>query len=193
MLNIALYGEVDKRPLVYGLFKLLQHFGDVLFVTDECHYKRLLEDRTESGYFQNITVCVSPDVTPDTVFDFIKRVPEEFDAIIWDTKEYIPDNLTVTFACESYRDAFIDDDILDCFPEPKSIVKFMYDKKKDTDIHNIRMTVDIFRYVEKVEAFKMLDAFKFKEISTIFEKELSTHLGVDSKAIRKLLEKGWEA
>ena len=66
---ISVIGETDKRPFMYTLLRICQYMGDVLLVSDDRHYKRLIEEPEEdvevyAGHFQNTFIVVT-DKTPD--------------------------------------------------------------------------------------------------------------------------------
>ena len=44
---ISVIGETDKRPFMYTLLRICQYMGDVLLVSDDRHYKRLIEEPEE--------------------------------------------------------------------------------------------------------------------------------------------------
>lgn len=189
VLNIGLYGDTDKRPIVFALLKLLQDIGTVLFVTRERHYSRLI-DKEEFGYFQNILICTS-DVSPDYVFDYIEVNPESFDFILFDISTYIPDDLDLVVTCTSYRDELLVDEMALDLPEPLVQIKLMFDGKRDKDYYNIKPTAALYKYIELVESYKILPPFRFRDISIFIEKEIGSRIDLDSKTIQKILAKEW--
>lgn len=188
-MNIALYGECDKRAIVFGLFKILQDFGSVMFITQERHYKRLINSY-EYGSFQDVFICVT-DESPDNIFRVLHKNPNEFDYIIWDTNDWIPDDIDLTYVCSCYVDEFALDEVSEMYPNP-FYVKFMFDGKRDTGVHNVKISVSLIKYIELAEAYKILDKYNFPELSKVFEDSLSERLGVKPKIIKGILGKEWE-
>lgn len=189
MINIGLYGPCDKRAIVFGLFKLLQDFGAVLFITKERHYRRLIDDR-EFGYFQNVLIC-SSDETPDTIFTELNMNPETFDFVIWDTTDNVPDKLDISFICSCYRDELLFDDIVGLYDNPVT-VKFLFDSKREKSSYNVAISTALFKYLELTEAYKVLKPFTFGDISKIFETELAPMLDIRPKTVKGILRKGWQ-
>lgn len=187
--HILLYGKVDKRPIVLGLIKLLQGFGDVLFITREHHYYRLTAEKEEIGYLQNVIISTVPE-TPDTVFDILEESPDAFDFIIWDCDEYLPSvDPSITYALYSYDDEFLDDDTYDLLTDPIR-VKLKYDGKAAKGDYNININLNLVKYVELAESYGLLPPFKFKDISKLFSDTLAEMLDVTPKNIVKYLESG---
>lgn len=188
-INIAIYGSTDKRPIVFGLFKLLQNLGSVLFVTRERHYSRLI-DKEELGYFQNVLIC-STDVSPDCVFDYMKVNPKSFDFILFDIDTCIPKDIDLTITCTSYQDELLTDDLLYELPEPIVHMKMMFDSKREKDSYNVRPSGALYKYIEIVESLKILPPFTFRDISGLLEQEIGPRVSLDPKTVRKTLEKEW--
>ena len=44
---LSVIGDTDKRPIMYTLLKVCQYLGDVLLVTNDRHYARLIEQPEE--------------------------------------------------------------------------------------------------------------------------------------------------
>lgn len=187
-MNIVLYGQVDKRPLVLSLIKLLQDFGSVAFITPEYHYRRLI-DGSDNGYFQNTLVCSSTD-SPLEIFTNLNISPNAFDFVIWDSYEYLPDDIDMAFACSGYLDEFIFDQFLTTYPQAVE-VKFNYDNKIDKEVSNIKVTPQMLQYVEMAESLKILPPIKDRSIIKLFETCLASHLDINPKSVAKLLAKQW--
>lgn len=87
---LSIIGETDKRPVIYSLLKVCQYLGDVLLVTNNRHYTRLIEEREEdleviAGHFQNIFIVVT-DKTPDEASQAIGYTSDDYEFIIYDNK-----------------------------------------------------------------------------------------------------------
>lgn len=87
---LSVVGDTDKRPIMYTLLKVCQYLGDVLLVTNDRHYARLIEEPEEdveiiAGHFQDIFIVVT-DKTPDETSQAVGYVPEDYEFIIYDNK-----------------------------------------------------------------------------------------------------------
>lgn len=87
---LSVIGDTDKRPIMYTLLKVCQYLGDVLLVTNDRHYARLIEQPEEdvevtAGHFQNIFIVVT-DKTPDEASQAVGYVAEDYEFIIYDNK-----------------------------------------------------------------------------------------------------------
>ena len=78
---ISVFGECDKRPVVYALLKILQEFGDVLYISNESHALRLSDTRQSLGHYQNIMVAYTEEGFDD-FFDDSRYGVSDFDAIV---------------------------------------------------------------------------------------------------------------
>jgi len=54
---INIIGKCDHRPVDYTLIKLLQVYGDVIYMTDNTKALSMSDTKERGGYFQN--VCIS--------------------------------------------------------------------------------------------------------------------------------------
>ena len=87
---ISVIGETDKRPFMYTLLRICQYMGDVLLVSDDRHYKRLIEEPEEdvevyAGHFQNTFIVVT-DKTPDEAMQAVGYEPEDYEFVIYDNQ-----------------------------------------------------------------------------------------------------------
>lgn len=80
---IAVRSEMDSRPLIYPLLRVLKDYGRVGLVSDNKQVKRLL-DSEEDGACRNIRVIYDESGATDTVFEEYGIVPEEYDFLILD-------------------------------------------------------------------------------------------------------------
>lgn len=187
-MNIVLYGQVDKKPLVLALIKLLQDFGTVVFVTPEYHYRRLI-DGADNGYFQNTLVCSSTQ-SPEEIFQELEISPTVFDFVIWDSYEFLPSDIDMTIVCTGMLDEFIDEPFLDAYPNAIQ-VKFNYDNKLDKEMYNLKITPQLIQFGEMAESLKILPPIKDKYIIKLFQDCFAEMLDVNPKNIPKLLAKDW--
>lgn len=83
---INIIGESDKRPITYCTLKILQEFGDVLYISSESRVMRLSEDRQQFSHYQNIMVAYTEDGFDD-FFDECGYTPEDFSSILVENLE----------------------------------------------------------------------------------------------------------
>ena len=81
-MNISVIGNTDKRAVIYTLLKLLEANGDVCLISDNRHYKRLLDGNT-AGYLNSIYIVIG-DGGPEEMLESINIELDEFEFIICD-------------------------------------------------------------------------------------------------------------
>ena len=146
---IAVLGQTDKRPVIYCLMKLLQKLGDCAIVTKERHYARLIDNGTNVGHFQNIFIAVT-DANTDEIFSEIGYRVEDFENIIIDCLDQIPEYADVTIYVGGAGGKTEDEEILlETCGEYFTINLGFGDK-------NIPYKVEMFKCIEEVEGLKHL-------------------------------------
>jgi hypothetical protein len=105
-MKVAVLGFTDKRVVMLSLLALLQASGEVLFITPNEHYRRLIEGFTDSGSYGNCTVVVSHLLPDDaieeygiqpfdyehTLIDCYGDVQTEVDKVLYVVSNYINDD-----------------------------------------------------------------------------------------------------
>jgi hypothetical protein len=182
-------GYADKRPILYALMKLLKSFGDVAVVTQNRQLLRLLEDRNTSGHFNNIFVAIT-DSTPDEVFSEIGYAPGDFDHIIFDSIDALPDNYDICIHSRSYGLTEFEKETIGYIDD---IVQynFMYDGKVEKGCINIPVTFQLIKSVEEYEARKLLIPIQCDEILRSLSKLAAPQLKVSERNALKILKKRW--
>ena len=83
-MQITLFGQTDKRPVVYSLLNILQHLGDCLYVTNDRKAMRLMQDGpAEMGELGNIAIAVT-DSTADEMWGDIGWSPADYEYVVLD-------------------------------------------------------------------------------------------------------------
>lgn len=189
-MNISLIGYVDNRPLLYSLVKLLQTFGDTLVVSDNTNLRRLTEDFSEYGTLQNTVVAITSD--PDTVFDDIDRPRTDFDFIIYDVKEYIPQHVDFAYICLSGNPLEVDPNIGEYF-ETNHIkykeISLLYGKRVKARDYMVSLK-NAGEFNESVEAYHIIPAAP-TELIKVLSKDFSEILVTTPNTIAGVLKKGW--
>lgn len=210
-MDIGLYGSTDKRPLVYALFKLLQNYGDVCFITKNRQYLRLTKERESGGHYQNIMVIVT-DASYDEVWEEIGYNADDFNHVIYDMDVDIPDNLDLAIACRTMVKDPEEDEILPWIDCPIEEVKFDYEggrkqggnffkslfskKKKNKDateekvVTHISMTQELWRFIETVESCRIIPPVPDCGIDNVFNGLISKLLKTKGADIKVLLKEG---
>lgn len=205
-MQLGLYGSTDKRPLVYALFKVLQNYGDVCFITKNRQYLRLTRDRESGGHYQNVMIIVT-DSSYDEVWEEIGYYPDDFSHVIYDMELEIPDNLDLTIACRTMIKDDEEDDILSWISSTIEEVKFDYDnesrgrgflsslfkkknKNEEDDIKMISMTQSLWKFLETVECCRIIPPVPDCGLYEVFDGKLSKLLKTRSEDIKVLLKEG---
>jgi hypothetical protein len=187
-LIIGVVGFTDKRPVIYTLIKLLESMGDVILISDDRHFRRLLKDHSTLGYFNNVLVAVT-DMSSDEVFSEIGYNVSDFDHVLIDVRDMIPAEADLFIYVEG---SSIDDEemeILSCIDEYVT-VKVCYEGKDKTCI-NLVPSSEVFKAVESIEAHRLLVPIPAKEFVKGISELLSEKLNMSSKDISTLLTRGW--
>lgn len=80
---VAVRSEIDSRPLVYPMLRVLNEFGSVCIISSNRFLNRLIDNEDEGG-FRNIRVIVDESGASDSVFEEYGIAPDDFDYIILD-------------------------------------------------------------------------------------------------------------
>lgn len=175
---VAVYGETDKRPVIYTLIKLFQRLGDCCLISDNRHYKRLLDTDTNTGHYQNVFITVT-DASPDEVFSEIGYESIDFENMIFDNT--IPDNADLIIFVQGCSISENESDTLEYLSSYETI-GLGFGKNM------IPYTVTMFKNVELIEGKKHLleiDKKLTHKLATI----LSEHLNMSAKNICKVVAK----
>lgn len=82
VLNI--FGKADRRLVIYTLLKYFTTAGnDILLMSDNPTYKRLIDGGLSFGEFKNIYIFIDAEINKNTISD-ISYTSNDFDIIIYD-------------------------------------------------------------------------------------------------------------
>ncbi|OBY77781.1 hypothetical protein BBG47_20030 [Paenibacillus sp. KS1] len=189
-MQIGVYGHTDKRPVIYALMKLLQATGDVALFSNHRHYKRLLEHGESQGHMVNIMIAVS-DASPDEIFEEIGYTVDDFEHIIYDLQDTIPENLSLVIYVKSYPPGEEEQSILDLIGDYHTI-KMTYDGRREKGAINVSPISLIWKRVEEFEAFHILAPMPSNDLNKGLAKLIAPSLKMTSKTAFKLLTRRWD-
>lgn len=184
---LSVIGDTDKRPFVYTILKVCQALGDVLLVTNNRHYARLIEEPEEdvdaiAGHFQN-TMIVVTDMTPDEASEVVGYNAEDYEYIIYDNQLDAEGDLTLYIAGCDMSD------------REKEFLEYLED---GVDYHTIRFgfgkknvipyTAKMFQACEIVEGKHLLVPVDAK-ITSALCKLLADSFGMPAKNLEKVVNK----
>lgn len=186
---IGVYGYTDKRPVIYALMKLLQATGDIALFSNNRHYRRLLGHGENQGHMANIMIAIS-DASPDEIFEEVGYTPDDFEHIIFDIQDTIPDNLSLILYVKSYapnedEQAFLD--ILGAY----QTIKITYDGKREKGAIHVAPLSNVWRSVEQIEAYQILCPIPSKELNKGLVALMAPHLNITAKTAHTLLTRRW--
>ena len=179
---IAVVGRTDKRPVIYTLMKLFQSLGDCCVLTQDRHFRRLIEDTDGYlGHIQNIMVSVS-DASPDEIFVEMGYRKTDFEFIIYDCIDLIPDESDLVIWVGG-ADGMTEDDetLLSMYPGHKEI-NLGFGKNA------ISYTVDMFKACETIEGLKHF-VLPNQQIAQRLASFLTTYLNMSATNILKVVTK----
>jgi predicted Zn-dependent protease with MMP-like domain len=189
-MNIGVYGYTDKRPIIYPMMKLLQATGDVALFSNNRHYKRLLEDFASYGHMANIMISVS-DSTPDEIFEELGQAPDDFDHIIYDIQDSVPEKLDLVIYIKTYQPSEEEINFLELLGNHTE-VKITYDGKSDKGILNVAPVSSIWSGIEFIEAFRVLAPIKSVQLNSVVADMLCQRLMMNKKDAVKVLARRWQ-
>lgn len=176
-MHIVIYGETDKRPVIYTLLKLLQSLGDVALITTDRHFKRLT-DGLDTGELEGIFISVG-DYTPDDVFSALDMDVDDFEFVLYDgTIPEDHDSFIYVAGCNQSEE---ERDTLEYIDNP-STLSLGYGK------NCIPYSVNMFKNIEEIEGFKSLkevDPNVTKQVASI----MAPILNMPANTIRKVVAK----
>jgi predicted Zn-dependent protease with MMP-like domain len=186
---IGVYGSTDKRPVIYALLKLLQATGDVALFSNNRHYKRLLEQGQSQGHMANILISIS-DASPDEIFEEVGYNADDFEHIIFDIQDSIPDNLSLIIYVRSYAPNEDEQSFLDLLGE-YTTVKMAYDGKVQKGAINVSPISVLWKTVEEIESYHLLHPLPSKNLNRGLAVLLAPHLNMTGKSALMLLNRRW--
>ncbi|WP_105614125.1 hypothetical protein [Vallitalea okinawensis] len=186
---IGVLGYTDKRPVIYALMKILQATGDVAVITSNRHYKRLLEDHASFGHMANIMIAVT-DATPDEVFHEIEHTQDDFDHIIFDIQDTVPEKVDLMYYVKGYDYEEGEKDFLDCIGE-YTTVNMMYGGRSEKGSINVPLTLSLISTIEVIESKKILMGIPSKSLNQGLARGLAGVLSLGYKEAMKILTRGW--
>lgn len=188
-MKIAVLGLTDTRVIVYTLLKLFENHGDVLLVTDKVAMRRLYDFTTdEEGYLRNIFIKII-DSSPDDVYENIGHPESDFDIIIFDCTNYMPDDCTYIFYADSGYLLKEERDVINANQDIMTIIYLNYNGKKPVYKNSIKvnMTRSIFRNIELFEAHRQMQAIGAEGLNKYLSTLMSVPLMMTSKNIMNTL------
>lgn len=88
-MRIALVGAGNKKPIVYGMLRLLSELGDTVFITGNPQYLAGSDDGEAKYYIGNASIVVTQQ-SIDNVFQDADWDANTYDTIIYDCDGPIP-------------------------------------------------------------------------------------------------------
>jgi hypothetical protein len=161
-------------------------------VTDDRHFKRLLEDNAPLGHLLNILICVT-DATPDEVWTEIGQEQDDFDHVVYDLRTTLPSEIDLYIHVNGSSLDEGEEDLLKSLDEYKK-VKIVYDGKPaiDKNTLNISVSSNTIANVELIENKKILSPFKDKKLNKVIASLVAKPLGLTNKDAIALLNRGWK-
>ncbi|GKU77564.1 hypothetical protein [Paenibacillus sp. L3-i20] len=188
-MQIGVYGYTDKRPVIYALMKLLQTTGDVALFSNNRHYKRLLEEGESQGHMANIMIAIS-DATPDEIFKEVGYTPDDFEHVIFDIQDTIPDNLTHAIYVKTYNPNEDERAFLELIGDYR-VIKLNYDGKSEKNAINVIPSTSMWKSIEQIEFYKILNPIPSKELNKGLATMLAPSLQITMKSAFTLLNRKW--
>jgi hypothetical protein len=186
---IGVYGSTDKRPVIYALIKLLQANGDVALLSNNRQYLRLLAHGETQGHMANVMISVS-DASPDEIFEEVGYTVEDFDHIIFDIQDTIPDNLTLIINVKSFNPSEEEQSLLELL-DSYTTVKVIYDGRRERNTINIAPVFKVWKTIEQIETYQILAPIPSKELNKGLAALIAPLLNIKYSTALTLLTRRW--
>ena len=173
-MQISVFGRTDKRTCIYTLMKILQPMGDVLVVTNNPYFKRLVDGESD-GFYQNIRIFVI-DTTADEFWYDIGHSPEDFEYVILDN--LFNESTDLTIYIQGAGKEAGDEDLFEAIEDMK-VIHMGHGKNA------VPFSGGLMSKLEHIEYYKKLVA-PSNEMLNILAKFLSEKLNLPVKNIVKV-------
>lgn len=180
-MQISVLGRTDKRPCIYTLMKMLQPMGDVLVVTSNVQYLRLIEEDAHFGYYQNIAIYVTNE-TADELWYNSDLDKNEYDHIILDG--LYNENSDVVFYVQGAGVEALDEDAVSALSDILITIKMGTGKGKAV----VPYTKDMMEKLECIEYYRKL-VCPSAAMAQVLSNALAEHLHMSAKNLLKVVNK----
>ena len=178
---VAVVGRTDKRPVIYTLMHLFQKLGDCCVITHDQHFRRLIEDGIDVGHCQNIFIITTED-EPDQVFMDVGYKEDDFENIIFDCTDVIPDNADQVIFVAGSDGVTEDDETLLGMYEGYKVIEYGFGKKKIPYSTKAFEAIEIFEGLHDV---RPIDQQITNRLASIFTEKL----GLSVKQITEVVNR----
>ena len=189
-MHIAISGYCDKRALIYPLLKFLQPLGSTLLITDNTCCQRLVDDNRSLGHFMNVLVVVT-SLTSDEVFEELGYKITDFDNIIYDVKNYFPENIDIKYGLFGEKVEPEEADFAEEFGPYTTKWLLSALNKKIPGYVTIPFSQQLCTYIEQVENFKALPPTVTDADVKRLSKDLMPKSNLPEKTIQTMLKARW--
>ena len=176
---ISVFGQTDKRPVIYTLMKLFQTLGDTCIISNNRHYCRLTETGSQWGMYQNVAIFVT-DATADEVFHEIEHDIGDYDYIIMDN--LYTEDADLNIYVEGAGKEPLDEDLLLALEDSSKTINLGFGKSC------VPYSATMFKNLEIIEYYKKLvpvDARLTQKLANI----LAPHLDLKPANIIKVVNR----
>jgi len=152
-MRIAIIGSGNKKPIVYGMLRLLSELGDTVFITGNPQYLAGSEDGEAKYYIGNATIVVTQQ-SMDNVFEDADWDASTYDNIIYDCDGPIPYDTEYIVHIMTMNERVYERELerISNFPDVKKR-SFIYDAGKFNP-YLLRVKNARTRYAEALKAAK---------------------------------------
>lgn len=188
MRQIQVIGPVDKRVILYPLFKICNTMGKVLFITDDANFRRFAENYENEFTVSRSDFIITNDITGRIIEDLGGKL-SSYDYVIFSTTNNLINENDLTVYCHGNSQLICTDDTLDNLMDVEHSEVVISTKKPviskdDTEKKNIQyVAVDgkSMSYVWECEENKYFVPCKSPTLVPICAYLFSQILGISSK------------
>lgn len=155
-IQISVFGQTDKRAVIYTLLKACYRQGEVLYVTNDRKAQRLMDEgeHGEQGTYGSVTVAIT-DATADELWNEIQAAPIDYDFIILDN--LYDDNTNLCIYVKGAGDEADDAYLFDTFEADELVVIKMGNPDKAVKggpkVYNIPYSKEMIQAIENCEFY----------------------------------------
>ena len=179
-MQVSIFGRTDKRPCIYTLIKMLQPLGDVAVVTTNPMYQRLIEDGSDTGFYQNVAIFITA-ATADELWGSIEQSPDDYEYVILDN--LYNEETDITLYIQGAGTEPLDEDLFEVFD---NIVTIIMGTGKGKYV--VPYTVDMLKNMEFMEFYRMPKVISPK-MATVLADVMAAPTKLSAKELLKVVNK----
>lgn len=196
MKKIAIFGLVDKRPVVYPLLRVMSFMGKVKVITDDRSFMLFSDNNEEEFQLNQIDFEIKSDITQD---DYNKSyVNSLYECVLFVTKTEIPtevleqiDKVVLMRLVDRPYVSLEKLDEMELVLDDKFVQVYLTYEKVDKKYKKIAPSEKLVKYLTDCEERKWFVNMKESQQAANLKELFGEELKLSKEAITKLLKREW--